>query len=161
MIFHNREQAAQLLADKLTDYKGKNPLVLAIPRGAVPMAKIIAETLGGEFDVVLVRKIGAPGHAEFAVGAVDETGWVYLGDDAKVMGLDSDRLEAAKQAELVTIRRRRQQYSPLRPPHDPQGLTHCARSAPTPMTWCAFTRRKIFRRSASSIWILARSRMTR
>ena len=52
MIFSNREQAARLLADKLAAYKGKNPLILAIPRGAVPMAKIVAEALGGEFDVV-------------------------------------------------------------------------------------------------------------
>lgn len=51
MPFKNREEAAELLAKKLTAYKGKNPLVLAIPRGAVPMAKVIAESLGGEVEI--------------------------------------------------------------------------------------------------------------
>lgn len=121
MIFRDREQAAQLLADKLADYKGKNPLVLAIPRGAVPMAKIIAEILGGDFDVVLVRKIGAPGNPEFAIGAVDETGWVYLNPYAEAAGADAAWIARAKQKELETIQRRRRQYSPLRPPHDTKG----------------------------------------
>ncbi len=121
MIFRNREQAAQLLADKLADYKGRNPLVLAIPRGAVPMAKIIAAELGGDLDVVLVRKIGAPGNPEFAIGAVDETGWVYLGPYAEATGADATWIARAKEKELETIQRRRKQYSPLRPPHDPAG----------------------------------------
>ena len=55
MRFRNREHAAQLLAERLAAYHGKNPLVLAIPRGAVPMGKIIADSLGGELDVVLVH----------------------------------------------------------------------------------------------------------
>ena len=121
MIFTNREQAARLLAEKLAAYKGLNPLVLAIPRGAVPMAKIIADMLGGEFDVVLVRKLGAPGNPEFAIGAIDETGWAYLGPYAAMAGADEGYIERAKARELGTIRRRRAQYSPLHPPIDPQG----------------------------------------
>ena len=121
MIFRNREQAARLLAEKLTAYKGKNPLILAIPRGAVPMAKLIAEALGGEFDVVLVRKLGAPGNPEFAIGAIDETGWAYLGPYAAMAGADSGYIERIKAQELATIRKRRAQYSPLHPPIDPQG----------------------------------------
>lgn len=121
MIFSNRAQAARLLAEKLTAYKGKNPLVLAIPRGAVPMAKLIAEALGGEFDVVLVRKLGAPGNPEFAIGAVDETGWVYLSPYASAAGADPDYIERIRARELETIRRRRAQYSPLHPPIDPKG----------------------------------------
>ena len=121
MIFSNREQAARLLAEKLAAYKGKNPLILAIPRGAVPMAKRIAEALGGEFDVVLVRKLGAPGNPEFAIGAIDETGWAYLGPYAAMAGADSGYLERIKAQELATIRKRRAQYSPLHPPIDPQG----------------------------------------
>lgn len=121
MIFSNREQAARLLAEKLAAYKGQNPLVLAIPRGAVPMARLIAETLGGEFDVVLVRKLGAPGNPEFAIGAIDETGWAYLGPYAALAGADEGFIERAKARELETIRRRRAQYSPLHPPIDPQG----------------------------------------
>jgi predicted phosphoribosyltransferase len=121
MIFSDREQAARRLAEKLSAYKGLNPLVLAIPRGAVPMAKLIAEALGGEFDVVLVRKLGAPGNPEFAIGAVDETGWAYLGPYAALAGADEGYIERAKARELETIRRRRTQYSPLHPPIDPQG----------------------------------------
>ena len=121
MIFSNREQAARLLAEKLTAYKGKNPLILAIPRGAVPMAKLIADALGGEFDVVLVRKLGAPGNPEFAIGAIDETGWAYLGPYAAMAGADSGYIERIKAQELATIRKRRAQYSPLHPPIDPQG----------------------------------------
>ncbi|MBE7459845.1 MAG: phosphoribosyltransferase [Zoogloeaceae bacterium] len=121
MIFSNREQAARLLAEKLAAYKGQNPLVLAIPRGAVPMARLIAETLGGEFDVVLVRKLGAPGNPEFAIGAIDETGWATLGPYAAMAGADEGYIARAKARELETIRRRRAQYSPLRPPIDPSG----------------------------------------
>ena len=121
MQFKNRAQAARLLADGLAGYRGSNPLVLAIPRGAVPMAHIIAERLGGEFDVVLVRKLGAPGNREFAVGAVDETGWVYLAPWAGESGADAAYVEQEKQIELETMRRRRAQYSPLRARRDPAG----------------------------------------
>lgn len=120
MIFRDRDHAAQLLAERLHEYRGVNPLVLAIPRGAVPMARIIADTLGGEFDVVLVRKLGAPGNPEFAIGAIDETGWAYLGPYADMVGASGSQLEAIKARELETIRRRRAQYSPLRPPLDPK-----------------------------------------
>lgn len=121
MIFSNREQAARLLAEKLTAYKGRNPLILAIPRGAVPMARIIADALGGEFDVVLVRKLGAPGNPEFAIGAIDETGWAYLGPYAAMAGADDGYIERIKARELETLRQRRAQYSPLHTPIDPQG----------------------------------------
>ena len=121
MIFSNREEAARRLADKLAAYKGQNPLVLAIPRGAVPMARIVAEALGGEFDVVLVRKLGAPGNPEFAIGAIDETGWAYLGPYAALAGANADYIERAKARELETIRKRRAQYSPLHPPIEPKG----------------------------------------
>jgi predicted phosphoribosyltransferase len=121
MIFRNREQAARLLAEKLAAYKDAKPLVLAIPRGAVPMAKIVAEALGGEFDVVLVRKLGAPGNPEFAIGAIDETGWATLGPYAAMAGAGEGYIERIKERELQTIRKRRAQYSPLHPPIDPQG----------------------------------------
>lgn len=121
MIFSNRTQAAQLLAEKLAAFKGKNPLILAIPRGAVPMAKLIADALGGELDVVLVRKLGAPGNPEFAIGAIDETGWATLGPYAAMAGADEGYIARVKARELETIRQRRAQYSPLRPPIDPSG----------------------------------------
>ena len=119
MPFQNREQAAHLLARRLEKYRGQNPLVLAIPRGAVPMARIIADSLGGEMDVVLVHKLGAPGEPELAIGAVDETGQVYLAEYAQDLEISDDYINAEKQTQLETIRKRRALYTPLRPPIDP------------------------------------------
>jgi predicted phosphoribosyltransferase len=121
MIFRNREEAASLLADALVDYRGQRPLVLAIPRGAAPMAKIIADALEGEADVVLVHKLGAPENPELAVGAVDETGQLYLSDGAAALGLSQDYLERERQAQLDTLRRRRALYTAARAPIDPAG----------------------------------------
>jgi predicted phosphoribosyltransferase len=118
MLFENREHAARLLARRLgAYYKNKNPLVLAIPRGAIGMAEIIADVLGGELDVVLVHKLGAPGQPELAIGAIDETGNVLLSG----YGLDIDGayLEAEKRAQLEVLRKRRARYTPSRGPIDP------------------------------------------
>lgn len=120
-MFHDRDDAARQLADKLMEYRGKNPLVLAIPRGAVSMAKLIAQRLEGELDVVLVRKLRAPGQAELAIGSVDESGWTYIADFAGVYGADSRYIESEKQDQLQTIRQRRAQYTPVRAPIDPAG----------------------------------------
>jgi putative phosphoribosyl transferase len=121
LIFRDRDDAARRLAEALVQYRGQNPLVLAIPRGAVPMAKIIADELGGEVDVVLVRKLRAPGNPEFAIGAVDETGWTYLGDYADRAGGSVQYIEAEKEEQLRVMRERRTSYTPIRPPHDPSG----------------------------------------
>lgn len=120
MLFRDRSHAAQLLAERLLEYRGRKPLVLAIPRGAVPMAKIIADALAGEFDVVLARKLGAPGNPEFAIGAIDESGWAYVSPDAELLGVGAVQLERLQAEQLAVIRRRRAEYSPLRPPIDPQ-----------------------------------------
>ena len=120
MRFRSRQHAAQLLADRLSaDYKNKNPLVLGIPRGALPMAEIIADALGGELDVVLVHKLGHPNQPEFAIGAIDESGSAFLAEWAAE--LEPECLEEEKQRQLAVLRRRRAQYTPLRPPIDPFG----------------------------------------
>ena len=121
MVFKNRIEAAKKLAEALSEYRGKNPLVLAIPRGAVPMGKVIADELGGELDVALVHKIGAPGNPEFAIGSVDESGWVYLADYATDVGASEKYINGEVAAQLETIRRRRAQYTPVRQPIDPAG----------------------------------------
>ena len=120
-MFRDREEAARRLAHELAAHKGRNPLVLAIPRGAVPMAKIIAERLGGEFDVVLVHKLRAPRQPEFAIGSVDESGWTFVGPHAGDAGADADYIAEEKQHQLETIRARRARYTPLRPPIAPAG----------------------------------------
>jgi putative phosphoribosyl transferase len=121
MIFANRVTAAKQLAAALSEYRGKHPLVLAIPRGAVPMAKIIADELNGEMDVVLVRKLRAPGNPEFAIGSVDESGWVYLADHASQVGGTEEYIREEVSTQLEAIRQRRAQYTPVRAPIDPSG----------------------------------------
>lgn len=122
MTFANREEAAHLLAEKLSVYQGKHPLILAIPRGAVPMGKIIADQLGGELDVVLVRKLGAPGNPEYAIGSVDESGHVTLNPDTEAI-VDEAYLEEEVRKQTETIHKRRALYTPIRPPIDPRGRT--------------------------------------
>jgi len=119
MLFQNREEAAELLAEKLSKYRGQNPLVLGIPRGAVPMARIIADALKGELDVVLVHKLGAPGNPEFAIGSVSENGHIYLNVAAKGWGVSQDYISRETKAQIETLRRRRALYTPVRPAIDP------------------------------------------
>ena len=120
-MFQNQDEAARKLAGKLQAYKGKQPLVLAFPRGAVPMAKIISDELGASYDVVLVRKLRAPINPELAIGSVDESGWTYIADHAASTGADSAYIEAEKQHQLAVIRQRRTQYTSIRAPEDPAG----------------------------------------
>ncbi len=120
-MFRNRNHAADRLAVALEAYKGKHSLILAIPRGAVPMGQRLAQALGGELDVVLVRKLRAPFNPEFALGAIDESGWSYIADYAESAGGTPAYLEQEKRVQLDTLRKRRAQYTPLRPPIDPAG----------------------------------------
>jgi len=121
MRFRDRADAAGKLAAALHAYRGKNALVLAIPRGAVPMGRVLAGALAAELDIVLVRKLRAPGSPEFAVGAIDEAGWAYLGDYAAEAGADEAYLREEKDRQLDTLRKRRAQYTPQRPAHDAAG----------------------------------------
>lgn len=116
-MFDDRNDAARQLAKKLSAYQGKNPLVLAIPRGAVPMGRTLADALEGELDVVLVRKLGAPGNPELAVGAIDETGWAYIADYADEVGADAAYLSREKQKQIEVLRKRRAMYGQMSTPH--------------------------------------------
>jgi predicted phosphoribosyltransferase len=121
MPFRDRHEAARQLAERLHTYAGRHPLVLAIPRGAVPMARVIADALHGELDVVLVRKLGAPGNPEFAIGSIDESGWAYVADYAAAAGADEHYIEREKRRQLEVMRQRRAQYTAARAPIDPAG----------------------------------------
>ena len=120
-MFQDRDDAARRLAARLQAWRGHKPLVLAIPRGAVPMARLIAAELQGDFDVVLVRKLRAPFSPEVAIGSVDESGWTYLSPFASQMGADAHFIEAEKAVQMQTLHSRRVQYTPIRPPIDPAG----------------------------------------
>ena len=120
MRFRDREHAAHLLAERLRgDFMNQHPLVLGVPRGAMPMAKIIADALGGELDVVLVHKLGHPKQPELAIGAVDESGNTILSHWAA--DIDPEYIEEEKRRQLGTLRQRRARYTPRRAPIDPQG----------------------------------------
>ncbi len=121
MLFADRLDAAEQLSTALSPYRGRNPLVLAIPRGALPMGRVVAERLGGELDVVLVRKLKAPWSPEFAIGSIDESGWVYLAAHAHAAGATDAYIEREKQAELAVLRERRARYTPGRRAIDPAG----------------------------------------
>jgi predicted phosphoribosyltransferase len=120
MPFHDREHAARLLARELRAYKGQNPLILAIPRGAVPMGKVLADALDGELDVVLVRKLGAPANPEYAIGAVSETGEVTLRESPDLASIPPVFVRAEVERQLQILRQRRARYTPDRPPADPR-----------------------------------------
>ena len=85
------------------------------------MGRIVADELGGDLDVVLVRKLGAPGNPEFAVGAVDETGWTYVADYAEQVGASKGFLAEETAEQLATMRKRRGLYTPAHAPADPAG----------------------------------------
>lgn len=120
-MFVDRNDAARQLADAMAPLRGQHPLVLAIPRGAVPMGRVVAQALGGDFDVVLVRKLRAPRQPELAIGSVDETGWRHLSPYAADTGADDAYIEAEAQRQLATIRERRARYAPLHAQVDPAG----------------------------------------
>lgn len=123
MLFEDRLDAACQLAHALARYRESDPLVLAVPRGAVPMGRVIADRLDGELDVVLVRKLGSPFNAEFAIGAIDESGTFELSGDLDYTAVSREYLEREKAAQLARIREQRLRWSRGRAPADPAGRT--------------------------------------
>ena len=120
MLFANREDAGKLLAQQLSAYCEKdNPLVFAIPRGAVPMARMIADALTGSLDVVLVRKLGHPEQPELAIGAIDEGGSTFF--SAWAAEVSASYIESEKQQQLALLQKRRTQYTPIREAINPCG----------------------------------------
>ena len=119
MRFKNRNEAAKQLARRLGAYKGHNPLILGVPRGAVPMARTIADALAGDLDVVLVRKLRAPGQPELAIGAVDEAGTVLKASYFDLAGEEYLQEEIRTQQEV--IRARREMYTRAQRVIDPAG----------------------------------------
>lgn len=119
--FIDRADAGMRLAKALAPLRGKHPLVLGIPRGGVVIGRVIANQLDGDLDVVLVRKIGAPGHEEFAIGAIDESGHMQVSSDAPRVGADAQYLRQEATRQLDRLWQRRRLYSPHRSPMDPKG----------------------------------------
>lgn len=115
-MFKDRIEAAELLAQRLLRYRGQSPLILAIPRGAVPMGVVLAQQLAGELDVVLVHKLCAPFQPELAIGAIDESGHASLAPHAASVGATPAWITAEKNRQTQVLQQRRRLYRPMRPP---------------------------------------------
>lgn len=123
--FKDRSQAGKMLARKLAAYAGQpKVLVLALPRGGVPVGFAVAQALGVELDVMLVRKLGMPGHEEYAMGAVGAGGVRVIQSGLVESGLVTvEAIEAATERELAEIVRRDRLYRAGRPPPELAGRT--------------------------------------
>jgi putative phosphoribosyl transferase len=104
-VFRNREEAGRLLARALTDYAGREDVVVfGLPRGGVPVAAEVARALGAPLDVLVVRKLGAPGQEELALGAIGEGGVRVLNEhlvrDLGLSGEAIDRIAGREEREL-------------------------------------------------------------
>ncbi|WP_456448146.1 phosphoribosyltransferase [Deinococcota bacterium DY0809b] len=114
LFFEDRTEAAGLLVEALRPLNLQAPVVLGIPRGGVVLADVLARELGGTMDVVLARKIGAPGNPEYALGAVGEDGQVFLQPYAERIA-DASYLKAEIGRQMQVIRERRRRYRAVRP----------------------------------------------
>jgi putative phosphoribosyl transferase len=117
MMFADRDEAGRLLAERLAGMSLPDPLVLALPRGGVPVGAQIAARLRAPLDVAFVRKLGAPDQPELAVGAVangDSPEIVLNSEMVEALGLTEDFITSAAARELAVIRRRRQEYASVR-----------------------------------------------
>jgi putative phosphoribosyl transferase len=124
MMFADRSEAGRLLADRVAALSLGHAIVLALPRGGVPVGAEIARRLGVPLDVAHVRKIGAPGQPELAIGAIadgDDPEVVVNGALVRELGLSEDFVAAQAAREQATIAQRRSSYARLRPPIEPQG----------------------------------------
>lgn len=113
MAFVNRSDAGRRLAEALSAYRDRHPVVLALPRGGVPVAAEIAARLNAPLDLVIVRKIGAPAQPELAMGAVvdgAEPIVVHNDDVIQQAGVSAAQFDAALRAALAEIERRRARY---------------------------------------------------
>lgn len=109
-MLKDREEAAQLLLKRLMQYKGKNPLVLGIPRGAMPMAKIVSEGLNGELNAVLIHKIPAPYEKELAIGSVGLSGKVFLLPRLEGYGISDSYIESEVKQQLEVLKKRKAKF---------------------------------------------------
>jgi predicted phosphoribosyltransferase len=123
--FRDRREAGRLLAARLSAYAGRpGVLVLALPRGGVPVAAEVARALEAPLDVFVVRKLGVPGHEEFALGAIATGGVRVLNDDVvRTLRIPAHVIDAVTAKEQEELARRERVYRGDRPPLDVRGRT--------------------------------------
>jgi predicted phosphoribosyltransferase len=124
-LFRDRAEAGRRLAKKLTAYAHRpDVLILALPRGGVPVAHEVARKLGAPLDVFVVRKLGVPGFEELAMGAVASGGVRVLSDQiVRSLGIPEHVIEAVADREQRELARRERVYRDGRPPPDLRGRT--------------------------------------
>ena len=123
-VFIDRRDAGRQLALRLTGLAAKRPLVIALPRGGVPVAFEVAQTLAAPLEVLAVRKLGAPGNPELAVGAIAEHGSAVLDTTtARRVGMTQQVLDATVEREMRELQRRVERYRDGRPAADLRGRT--------------------------------------
>ena len=122
-IYRGRRDAGRVLAQALADYRGRDDLVvLALPRGGVPVAYEIAQALEAPLDLLIVRKLGVPGHEELAMGAIASGGARVLNEQViRQLNIDPAALERVEHAEREELRRREWAYRGDRSPADVRG----------------------------------------
>jgi putative phosphoribosyl transferase len=123
--FHDRTEAGRLLAEKLSIYANRSDvIVLALPRGGVPVAYEVARMLNAHLDVFPVRKLGAPGHDELAMGAIAPGGVRILNDEVvRALRIPNHLIDAVAAKEEQELTRREHLYRGDRPPPDVRGKT--------------------------------------
>ena len=125
MIYRDRLEAGKRLAERLTDYANRvDVVVLALPRGGVPVAYQVARALHAPLDIFLVRKLGVPGHEELAMGAIATNGVRVLNEDVvRYLQVPGEVIDAVAAAELRELERRERLYRGTRPAPHVRGKT--------------------------------------
>jgi putative phosphoribosyl transferase len=114
--FHDRIDAGRVLAERLGAYRGKDVLVLGIPRGGVPVAAEITRRLDAELDVLVSRKLGAPGQPELAIGAVTANGGEFVNEEmVAFLGVSPAYLRSVRQEQMDEALRRETRFRGDRP----------------------------------------------
>jgi len=123
--FFNRTEAGELLAENLSGYANRDDvLVLALPRGGVPVAAEVARKLNAPLDVFVVRKLGLPGHPELAMGAIASGGVrVFNGEVVNALRIPDEVIDAVSGEELIELQRRENAYRAGLPPLEIEGKT--------------------------------------
>ncbi|HEY3041549.1 MAG TPA: phosphoribosyltransferase [Pyrinomonadaceae bacterium] len=124
MIFRDRTDAGQHLAARLTKYANRpDVLVLALPRGGVPVAYEVAKQIGAPLDVFLVRKLGVPGHEELAMGAIASGGVRVINKEVvRLLQIPNELIDAVAAVEQQELERRQHEYRDDRSPPEVKGL---------------------------------------
>jgi len=123
-VFADRREAGRLLADRLAAFATSRPVVMALPRGGVPVGFEVARAFAAPLDVLVVRKLGAPGNPELGVGAIAEGGSAVLDTGAaRRVGMDQHALDATVEREMRELTRRVERYRAGRPPIEVRDAT--------------------------------------